>query len=73
MPLTLLNCAQHDCLAVALLTYGDTWRAYRLAYEMAYYDEFGCLPADAVVVERVEETPGGNRVIIHANPNQTTQ
>lgn len=72
MPITVNTCAQKDALNTALDCYGDTWRAYRSAYELAYYDEFGRLPDDAIVIERIEEYPEG-RLIIHADRDGVKQ
>lgn len=72
MSINLLNCEQSDNLRNALACYGDTWRAYRVAYEMAYYNEFKRLPDDAVVIERVEVF-GDSLLIIHADPQNVRQ
>lgn len=69
--LNINNCSQKDTLNTAFSAYRDTWRAYRAAYELAYYDQFHRLPDDAIVIERVEEYPAGN-LIIHADPDVAT-
>lgn len=57
-----------DDVALMRSCYSDETKVQRGAYEMAYYEAFGVLPDATVVIERVEECPGG-RLWIHRDPD----
>lgn len=57
-----------DDLALMRSCYTDERKVQCGAYEMAYYEVFGVLPDNAVVIERVEECDGG-RLWIHRDPD----
>lgn len=53
-----------ETVALCMDVYGDKALAQQAAAEIAHYETFGELPADAALIERIEEVNGA-LVIIH--------
>jgi hypothetical protein len=56
-----------DTLKTLIEQYGDNWRAYYAAAEIAYFYEHGKLPEWAAFIDSIEEHARGD-LIIHRDP-----